>query len=416
MANMLDYIDWRGDLTFEQSPFNDIDNLIFTQLSYIDFDEIVTSPDQSGFISLEKAAEIFFEKKPPNEIQMGMLVPNDIVLLLQKMRKSNRYKDLKLTKFINKINYEKAQQFAALTLLLPDNKFVIAFRGTDDTIVGWKENFNMSFMSAVPSQLDAVKYVEKAAEEIEGNFYICGHSKGGNLSVYSALYCKDEFKDRIIKVYNDDGPGFIKSVVDTEEYIKISDRIKTIIPESSVVGILMEHDEKFTIVKSIYTGLLQHDAFSWELMGTEFIVTGERSSYSEISDMALRNWVNEINMDERVVFVDTLFDVLQSSDAKTLEALKNNKLESANAMIKSIKSLDEQKRNLLFNILTALLKDNVMAAIDTVLKPKESTANLDIKNTINQIKNSIPEGKEKKKDKKKQTKGKKYVTINRKAE
>lgn len=371
MANILDYIDWRGDLAFEASPFNDIDNLIFTQLSFIDFESIVPGVNSDGCIRLSDAAEEFFSTREADKIEMGVLISNDIVKLFEKMAVSPRYKDLMLKKYINRIDYEKQQQFAALTILIGDSLMYVAFRGTDDTIVGWKEDFNMGFMTAVPSQLDAVKYVAKAAAGNDCRIILGGHSKGGNLSVYSAIHSEDAIKDRIVKVYNNDGPGFSRKIIDLDEYKAVADRIETIIPESSVVGIMLEHDEKFTIVKSTQKGLLQHDAFSWEVLGTKFVLAEERTKYSEISDAALKTWISEMDTEERILFVDTLFDILQSTDAKTLHDLNINKLETATALLKTIKNLDEDKKAGMSKILGALFRDNVMAAVNTMLKPKE---------------------------------------------
>lgn len=371
MSGILDYIDWRGDLTFKDSPFNDIDNLIFTQLSFIDFESIVPGIDSSGCIRLKDAADEFFAARDGNKIEMGVLVPNDIVKLFKKMSEAPRYQELLLKKYINKIDYEKQQQFAALSIVINEDLMYIAFRGTDDTIVGWKEDFNMGFMSAVPSQLDAVKYVSKSCADNSCKIIIGGHSKGGNLSVYSAIYSEKAVKDRIVKVYNNDGPGFSRKVIDLDEYTEVADRIETIIPESSVVGIMLEHDEKFTIVKSTQKGLLQHDAFSWEVLGKNFVLAEERTKYSEISDAALKTWLSEMDTEERILFVDTLFDILQSTDAKTLLDLNANKLETATALLKTIKNLDDDKKAGMSKILGALFKDNVMAAVNTMLKPKE---------------------------------------------
>ncbi|WP_418756044.1 Mbeg1-like protein, partial [Eubacterium ventriosum] len=156
-----------------------------------------------------------------------------------------------------------------------------------------------------------------------------------------------------------------------DEYAEVSDKIKTIIPESSVVGILLEHEEKFIIVKSTQKGLLQHDAFSWELIGTQFLAAEERTQYSEISDAALKTWLSQMDTEERTLFVDTLFDILQSTDAKTLMDLNANKLETAMSLMKTIKNLDDDKKAGMNKILGELFKDNVMAAVNTVFKTKE---------------------------------------------
>ncbi len=270
LANMLDYIDWRGDITLDQSPFNDIDNLIFTQLCFMDFDSIVPSFNEKGSITIEDAAKIFASSNKAAVKNMGVLLPSYIVSLFIKASESPRFRNMRLTKYINDIDYNKQQQFSALTIILGDGSNYIVFRGTDDTIVGWKEDFNMGFLTPVPSQHTSVKYVNGVADELVGSIMIGGHSKGGNLAVYSSVYCNNEIKKRITHIFNNDGPGFTNEIMSTDEYKTVSDRIKTIVPESSVVGMLLEHEEKYTIVKSTQVGILQHDAFSWEVLGTKF--------------------------------------------------------------------------------------------------------------------------------------------------
>lgn len=366
MANILDYLDWRGDITIDQSPFNDIDNLIFTQLCFIDFDSIVPSFKESGSISIAEAANSFFSLNKDETINMGVLVPNFIVSLFKKMSECSRFKEMRLTKYINKVDYDKEQQFAAVTIILGDGSNYIAFRGTDDTIIGWKEDFNMGFLTPVPSQLTAVKYINSIASELEGTIMIGGHSKGGNLSVYSAVHCDCNIKDRITHVFNNDGPGFTLELMSNEDYKAVNDRIKTIVPESSVVGMLLEHEENYIIVKSTQSGILQHDSFSWQVLGTNFIIAEERSAYSEITDIALRTWVNGMDRDERVLFVDTLFDLLECTDATTLTGLNSDKLKTASSLLKKYRNMNEDQRSGMNKILLSLFKDGAKAVI-TVL-------------------------------------------------
>lgn len=363
---MLDYIDWRGDIKFDQSPFNDIDNLIFTQLCFVDFDSIVPAFNESDSITLEESAKIFSSSNKAATKNMGVLLPGYIISLFTKASECPRFKDMRLTKYINKIDYDKQQQFSALTIILGNGSNYIVFRGTDDTIVGWKEDFNMGFLTPVPSQLTAVKYINGVAPELEGSIMIGGHSKGGNLAVYSSVYCKNEIKKRITHVFNNDGPGFTNKIMSTDEYKSISDRIETIVPESSVVGMLLEHEEKYTIVKSNQLGILQHDAFSWEVLGTKFINAEERSAYSEITDMALRTWINGMDKDERILFVDTLFDLLESTDATTLTGLNSDKLKTATSLLKKIRNMNEDQRNGMNKILMSLFKDGAKA-VTTVI-------------------------------------------------
>lgn len=383
MAYILDYIDWYGDFTLDKIPFNDVDNLIFTQLCFADFSEIVPTEAQYGSISIADAAEKFLEFGRDKNVNMGVLVPNHVVDLFLKMAKSERYKNMRLAKYIDEIDSEKQQQFSAVTIILGNGTNYIAFRGTDDTIVGWKEDFNMSFITPVPSQISGVEYVNRVADSLSGAIILGGHSKGGNIAVFSGIYCKGDVKDRIIKIYNNDGPGFTNDILTAPDYLRISDRVKTIIPESSVVGMLLEHDEKYTIVKSKQLGILQHDAFTWEVLGPRFVVSEERSTYSEIADMALRTWINSLDSDERLLFVDTLFDLLECTDATTLTGFNSNKLKAASGVIKTIKNMSEEQRNGMMKIVGALFKDSAMA-INAVLnenhnKKKHSRGSRSIK-------------------------------------
>jgi len=366
MANILDYIDWRGDISLEQSPFNDIDNLIFTQLCYIEFESIVPSFNERGSITISEAAKLFLSLNKDPVKNMGVLLSGLIVTLFIKMSECIRYKDLLLTKYINEVDYNKQQQFSAISIILGDGNNYIAFRGTDDTIVGWKEDFNMGFLAPVPSQLQAVKYVNSVASELNGSIILGGHSKGGNLAVYSAVFCNNDVKKRILNVYNNDGPGFTDEIMSTGEYKEVSDRITTIIPESSVVGMLLEHEEKYTIVKSTQSGILQHDSFSWQVLGKYFVIAEERSAYSEITDMALRTWINGMDKEERILFVDTLFDLLESTDATTLTGLNSDKLKTATSLLRKIKNMNEEQRAGMNKILLTLFKDGALA-VTTVI-------------------------------------------------
>ena len=403
MANMLDYIDWRGDITFSRSEFNDIDNLIFSQLSYLDFNGMVPATDSTDSIDIISLSEKYFAEHRTGVEEIGIMVPDQIGILLEKMARSARFRNIRFSNYINNINYEKELQFSAVTITIDDGSSYIAFGGTDDTIVGWKEDFNMSFMSVVPAQEEALRYLNIIGHKLDGGLRIGGHSKGGNLAVYAALHCDKELKKRFIKIYNNDGPGFSKKIIDTPEYALIADRVKTIVPESSIVGILMEHEEKLSIVKSREKGLFQHNAFSWEVLGPSFLMAEERTSYSEISDLALRSWLADIDTEERVTFVDTLFDILESTDAKTFMDLNENKMNTALSLIKTFKGLDDDKKEVMGNVIGALFKQNIKAAASSMFKDSDKK-----------------EDKEKKRDeKKKENKpknrfgGKRYITIKR---
>ena len=233
MSNIVDYIKWRGDLSFEADPINEIDNLILSRISYLPFKEIKFNNKEKFKI----LANRFLELKKEDFHQI------DDISLIEELAKSNRYKDLIFSDYYEKIDEEEEKQFAAITVWLPNNELFVSYRGTDATIVGWKEDFNMSFMINVPSQLEGVKYLEAISKKyFRKKLRIGGHSKGGNVAVYSSIFCNKKTKSRIIDVTNADGPGFDKSIIQTKEYKEILDRIHTFIPQTSIIGRLLEHE------------------------------------------------------------------------------------------------------------------------------------------------------------------------------
>lgn len=325
MANIMDYLEWRGDLTLESAPFNVVDNLIFAELSFIDFFGIVPSDIRDGTISLADAAERFFADRR-DEKPMGLIVPQEIITMLKIMAACPRYRDLQLTAFVSHTDVDMQKQFAALTVLLNKREMYVAFRGTDDTLVGWKENFNMGVRQAVPSQIEAVEYTNRVAKNARyRRVYIGGHSKGGNLAVYAAAHCDKRIKSRIVSVYSNDGPGFRLEVVRSEAYRSIEKKIVNIIPQSSIVGRLLENNNRYTVVQSSAAGLWQHDGFSWQISGASFVEAGELSKESEMIDKSLKKWLAEMDDEKRERFIEALYTVLTATNAQTLTELTKDK-------------------------------------------------------------------------------------------
>ena len=284
MASILDYLDWRGDITFAERPFNEVDNLLLAELSYLDFGGIVTA-DFAAAVPLSDAVAAFTKRTP--HADMGVLVPDKIPGLAQKMAASARFRDVLLSGYVCKLDEQTETQFAALCAALPDGTVYAAFRGTDDTIVGWKEDFNMGFLPIVPSQREAADYLRAVAAAFPSQkLRAGGHSKGGNLAVYAAGWCGESVQDQLLAVYNNDGPGFHTSLLDRPEHQRIANRIQTILPESSVVGMLLEHEESYQVVRSNQVGLMQHDGFSWQVLGTQFVHLSGLTEGGKIVDSA----------------------------------------------------------------------------------------------------------------------------------
>jgi len=219
----------------------------------------------------------------------------------------------------------------------------------------------MSFKDLVPSQVDAVNYLNNIATKYKQNIRVAGHSKGGNLAVYASAFCNKEVNDRIISIYNNDGPGFQKTVIDTNEYKNTIGRLHTYIPQTSIIGRLLNHKEATTIIKSTQTGIMQHDLYSWQLLGAHFIEDTLTNS-SEFIDQTITNWLNEVSPEQREKFIDTLFEILNATEAKTLAQLSSKKFETAKIILSTYKNIDEESKEIISKTLLVffhIAKNNI---------------------------------------------------------
>lgn len=343
MGNMLDYLEWRGDLTFEQSPFNEVDNVILSQLSYANFDGIVPPEGSHADISITEAAKQYFDRYSEEQIQYYGYLLRSSVLLFKKLADTERFGDARMSQFQNVINLDETKQFAAMQIKLSDGTVFVAYRGTDDTLIGWKENFHMAFQSTIPAQLEAVRYLEETVKNHAYPLRLGGHSKGGNLAVYAAAMSDPGIQARIMEVYNNDGPGFAAEFFESEAYGSVREKIRTIVPQLSIVGMLLEHEEPQIIVKSSQSLLYQHDTFSWEVKGARFVHVDRVGKESLIIEAALKSWLNQLSPTERKQFVDNLFWIFEGADIRTTDDLTRAKWKSVLQMIRALNQSQEHK-------------------------------------------------------------------------
>lgn len=327
MGNIMDYLDWRGDITFEQSPFNEVDNVILAQLAYVNFRDIIPSPEEKRSITLKEASQMFFDMYTENELKQDKSFISEAPFLMKKAAASKRFGNLILSNYVDTVDETLEKQFGAFHIRISPKHTYVVFRGTDDTLVGWKEDFNMSFIMPVPSQEAAVEYINSTCQYIRGRLYIGGHSKGGNLAIYSAVKCSERVRKKIDCVYNNDGPGFDVNMIKSAKYQAMLPLIKSIVPENSIVGMLLEHDEDYIIVKS---------------------------SQSRRLNKALSSWINSVDNERREEFVETLFGLLYASGAKNLSDVSADRLRSTREVIRQYAGLDKDSRTLIKNMLLSL--------------------------------------------------------------
>nr|MBQ8245224.1 DUF2974 domain-containing protein [Oscillospiraceae bacterium] len=305
MANLFEYLAWRGDLSFSQDGPNEVDALIFSGLAYVSYDcDARQSPGSP--VPLQEAAEAFFGLE---DCESRVRVKNDLELL-RAAAATSRFGNAKLCMYRDLLIPEQETQFAAMTFLLDDGSMFLAFRGTDHTLVGWKEDFNMTFQQTIPAQRLAVQYVRDVALEHLRPMRLGGHSKGGNLAVFAAARSSPMIQKRILEVYNNDGPGFTKYMMGDPGYLVMVPRIRTYIPQSSVIGMLLEHEEPYTVIRSKTVGLLQHDLYSWEVLGRRFLPVQEITDSSQFIDATIKAWFADMTNQERNQLVDVMFTLL----------------------------------------------------------------------------------------------------------
>lgn len=350
MSNLIDYLSWRGDLPFTAAPFNEVDNLILSELCFLDLENLVPTDLTNLPVRFEHAADRYFERNPIESTSMGVIVPQDILTLADRARRTPRFRDICLSGFINHIDVSAQEQFSATTYLLGDGSAYVAFRGTDDTLIGWKEDFNMAFTSTIPAQADAARYLHAVLQKLPCPLHVGGHSKGGNLAVYAATHVSEQDRPRILDVYSNDGPGFHADILSSEGYRAMQSKIRSIVPESSVVGMLLEHEEPYRIVKSTAKGLFQHDGFSWELIGDRFTTVGTLSGESKLVDRSLKLWLAQMDNAAREEFVDSMYDILAATNAHTLTELNADR----KALLASLRTLDPKTRDMLLKLVGIL--------------------------------------------------------------
>lgn len=351
MGNIMDYISWRGDLSFEQSQFNEVDNLILACFSYVNLDGISAVTKQKG-IGLKKLTKEFMKLHTMKELEADKSFIRLAPFMMMEMAKSVRFGKCVVRNYVNDIVTEAEQQFAAMEIVLEDGTSYVSFRGTDDTIIGWKEDFNLS-TGVVPAQKRAIEYLQKISEHTDGMLRVGGHSKGGNLAIYGSVMCKSAH-EKILEIYSNDGPGFSREFQELPEMKEMMPKIIRIIPEYSIIGTLLEHEKEPVIVASSSKGLLQHDGFSWEVQGPALVRRDSLNKTALRFIEILHKWIDGMDMEQKRLLIEDLFSTLQASGYENLSEVQSGGLKSLAAMVKRVEKFAPESRGMMQELLTAI--------------------------------------------------------------
>lgn len=351
--NFLTYLKWRGDLSIKEHPFNEVDALILSELVYIHFENIVPGIGAEGCISIREA-NARYEKSTVREMFYYKQKEN----LFDVLAFSPRFADMTLCNYVSTLDEKEQEQFAAMHVNVTPNFTFVAFRGTDSTVVGWREDLNMSFMMPVPAQQSAVNYVEQTVKGLFKKYSFGGHSKGGNLAVYSGVFCNPKIQKKIVQIYNFDGPGFNRKMINDEAYKRVAERISTFVPEQSIVGLLMEHEEEYKVVESTEFAILQHEGFSWVVDCDAFVLVDAVDKFSKSFSITLKAWLAEMNSTERKAVVDAFFDVFVNAGINDFMEIVDMDVKKAGLLIKEVAKVPQQQREKVMKLIKLLIEEN----------------------------------------------------------
>lgn len=358
MSTIFDYL---KEVTYDSiydRPFNELDVLALTELTYLPFEHIVPQGDTTGIpVRLSDAMELI-------DRTTDFIVSNQHLQLVDELASSKRFKNIKLLNYVDEYDPDVQKQFAAMTYRLSLDAYLVVFRGTDDTLIGWKEDFHMTYMDHVPAQRRAASYLQHVMKEFpKGRFLVAGHSKGGNLAAYACTYLPDYLFERVDAIYSYDAPGLNKAIIETEGYQRTSPNIRRFVPQGSIVGMMLEVPEPTTIVKSrAFGGFAQHDAFTWETKDLRFVTVTETSPDSQQTDLTLKQWVRETSTDERKKFFDTFFGIFLDAGITSINDLTDLKqLAKAKEILQNAQDLDPTEREMLERLAKQLIDTRVQA-------------------------------------------------------
>lgn len=355
MANLIDYVKWRGDLNFKDSPFNEIDNAVLSFLAYVNFDHISQRKGKLGDVCNRLLAHHEGEEE---KIVGGLIVPKTILDLFKISKDTVRFGNIKFSDFVNHISIEERCQFSACTFHLSSKEMVVVFRGTDDTTIGWQENLDMIIKSPIMGEIKAKEYLERIAQKFPNKkIWVCGHSKGGHLSTYASIYASDAVKKRIIQAYSNDGPGFLDGTIDSVLFEKIKDKITLIIPNDSIVGLLFnEMAGKVKIVIASKRGPFQHDMYTWEVEGTKFCEVSDVMNSAKKTDKEITELVDSLNLEERVSVASDIYTFITESKIFTLQEGSRD----LSTVLKYLGKIKYKNKKLFFKFFRIILTNHPM--------------------------------------------------------
>ena len=351
MGNLITYVQQYEAQTFQEKLVTDIDILVLTEIAYLPFDEIVSSSfEEKAAISLNQLGKEFETIREKEHEKNPFMITEERIQLLELVSKSQRFKDIKVFGFMNDIDDELTKQFAAVCYQWKEDSRWIIFRGTDESLTGWKEDFMMTYSDLIPAQTDAIEYLRKQAELFKGNLNVSGHSKGGNLSLYASAMQEEDIQNRIQQIYCWDSPGVHRSILNTEGYHRIVSKAKRYIPQDSIVGLMLESHVPYHIIESQGSGISQHSALMWNIEEDHFVELTELTRNSQLTDQTFKQWTEVVSDEDLKLFFDTFFDLIFEMGVETVNDVYYNFRMYMQKFFEKAYQMDTEKREILLRV------------------------------------------------------------------
>lgn len=333
---MLDYLKEYGHVSVHEAPLNDVDRLIFAQMAYLNF---VKSPNAAPMHALSHFVA-FTADAPDSEARFDFQHKDDKALCAL-LEKCARFRDVRLLDFVRSTDVDTQGQFAALSLILPDGTLLIAFRGTDNTLAGWKEDFDLAYKEELPAQRTACGYVRRLATDYDA-FELCGHSKGGNLALYSAVTCGETLQEKLRGALSFDGPGLKRTLVETAAFARLQPQLRVLVPHASLVGMLFDQPANVRAVHCSMPGILQHYPYSWKTRGMDFRYADDVQRTSLLLGQSLCGMLEKLPLSTRERFVEAVYEIFTAAGANTLNDLAGALVKNAPAVIRQLRGTDPE--------------------------------------------------------------------------
>ena len=351
MANAFDYLLWRGDLTFEADGFNEVDGSILAVLSYIDLGALSETKNRLYGMMRE-----YLPDRKYDSLRMGLVIPSkNINRIFCLAASTRRFSSVRVSDYEAYTSVDEMCQFAAVVFHLSGSEAVVTFRGTDDTLVGWREDCAMSYLDQIPAQRMALDYLSRVAEKYpDKKLYVIGHSKGGNLAAYSFAAATDTVKKRVLRVYSYDGPGLRPELASKMRESEHKEKFVFIVPQSALVGTMFDRCNDYTVIKSVSRGTAQHDTFGWEVKGKSFLRMPSLSPLGKRNEEQFNQSIRDMSDEERAEVIDTLFSVIDSTGASNLSELAEGKLKAIGLLMKNYGNMEKRKKDLIMSFVARL--------------------------------------------------------------